>query len=172
MLGAVTVRGTARESRRTIGLMLLVVAALVEAYWAYTVPIRIPRQKHRGDSPDDIIMVCETILRSSLPTLSPNGTLTEFHMTVARRPLVPSPRSLPRPPALDPPSPRSTTNAGPLHDLNPPLQNRRRPDHPPPPPPPEHSRHPARSRAARPRDGILDARALRGRCRPPRRRRA
>jgi F0F1-type ATP synthase membrane subunit c/vacuolar-type H+-ATPase subunit K len=67
MLGVVTVRGTARESRRTISLMLLVVAALVEAYWAYTVPISIPRQKHRGDSPDDIIMVCETILRSSLP---------------------------------------------------------------------------------------------------------
>lgn len=59
MLGAVTVRGTARESRRSIGLMLLVVAALMEAYWAYSVPVRIPsRQKHQGGSPDDIIMVC------------------------------------------------------------------------------------------------------------------
>lgn len=66
MLGAVTVRGTARESRRSLGLMLLVVAALVEAYWAYTVPIRIPRPKHRGDSSDDIIMVCEPFFASSL----------------------------------------------------------------------------------------------------------
>ena len=58
MLGAVTVRGTARESRRGIGLMLLIVAALVEAYWAYTVPVRISsRPRHQGDSPDDVIMV-------------------------------------------------------------------------------------------------------------------
>ena len=58
MLGAVTVRGTARESRRGIALVLLVVAALVEAYWAYTVPVRIPsRPKHQGDSLDDVIMV-------------------------------------------------------------------------------------------------------------------
>ena len=56
MLGAVTVRGTARESRRSIGLMLLVFAALVEAYWAYTVPIRIPsRQKQTRN---ETVMVC------------------------------------------------------------------------------------------------------------------
>jgi len=58
MLGAVTVRGTARESRRSIALMLLVFAALVEAYWAYTVPIRIPsRQKQQNGSGDETIMV-------------------------------------------------------------------------------------------------------------------
>jgi len=58
VLGLVTARGTARESRRSIGLMLLVVAALVEAYWAYTAHVRIPsRQKHKGDAPDDVIMV-------------------------------------------------------------------------------------------------------------------
>jgi hypothetical protein len=58
VLGAVTVRGTARESRRGIALMLLVVAALAEAYWAYTVHIRIPpRQKNRNSSSDGIIMV-------------------------------------------------------------------------------------------------------------------
>jgi len=58
MLGAVTVRGTARESRRGIGLMLLIVAALVEAYWTYTVPVRISsRPSYRGDSLDDAIMV-------------------------------------------------------------------------------------------------------------------
>jgi hypothetical protein len=76
VLGAVTVRGTARESRRSIGLMLLVVAALMEAYWAYTVPIRIPsRQKH---SSDDIIMVC------SIPFLSPDPTPTrsQWHDTL------------------------------------------------------------------------------------------
>ena len=56
MLGAVTVRGTARESRRSVGLMLLVFAALVEAYWAYTVPIRIPsRQKQTRN---ETVMVC------------------------------------------------------------------------------------------------------------------
>lgn len=83
MLGAVTVRGTARESRRSIGLMLLVVAALMEAYWAYSVPVRIPsRQKHQGSSPDDIIMVCP-------PFPKPKRTLThklalshtQFHIT-------------------------------------------------------------------------------------------
>jgi hypothetical protein len=75
LLGAVTVRGTARESRRSIGLMLLVVAALMEAYWAYSVPIRIPsRQKHQGGSPDDIIMVCSL---SSSPR--PNHTHTRSH---------------------------------------------------------------------------------------------
>ena len=58
MLGAVTVRGTAREARRSIALMLLVFAALVEAYWAYTVPIRIPsRQKQQNGSRDETIMV-------------------------------------------------------------------------------------------------------------------
>lgn len=58
MLGAVTVRGTARESRRGIGLMLLIVAALVEAYWTYTVPVRISsRPSYRGDSLDDVVMV-------------------------------------------------------------------------------------------------------------------
>jgi hypothetical protein len=58
MLGSVTVHGTARESRRNIGLMLLVFAALVEAYWSYTVPIRIPsRQKQQNGSRDETIMV-------------------------------------------------------------------------------------------------------------------
>ncbi|KAH9988806.1 hypothetical protein BJV74DRAFT_951443 [Russula compacta] len=65
MLGAVTVRGTARESRRSIGLILLIVAALAEAYWACTVPIRIlPRQKqqHQDDpSSGDIIMWHDTL---------------------------------------------------------------------------------------------------------------
>jgi hypothetical protein len=57
-LGSVTVRGTARESRRYIGLMILVFAALVEAYWSYTVPIRIPsRQKQQNSSRDETIMV-------------------------------------------------------------------------------------------------------------------
>jgi F0F1-type ATP synthase membrane subunit c/vacuolar-type H+-ATPase subunit K len=66
MLGAVTVRGTARESRRSIALMLLVFAALVEAYWAYTVPIRIPsRQKQQNGSRDETIMVCTIITHSS-----------------------------------------------------------------------------------------------------------
>jgi F0F1-type ATP synthase membrane subunit c/vacuolar-type H+-ATPase subunit K len=75
MLGAVTVRGTARESRRSISLMLLVFAALVEAYWAYTVPIRIPsRQKQQNGSRDETIMVCTVlctiITHSSPPTHS------------------------------------------------------------------------------------------------------
>ncbi|KAI0290969.1 hypothetical protein BC826DRAFT_1024091 [Russula brevipes] len=55
VLGAVTVRGTGRESRRGIALMLL-------AYWAYTVHIRIPsRQKHRNGSSDGIIMWHDTL---------------------------------------------------------------------------------------------------------------
>ena len=70
MLGAVTVRGTARESRRSIALMLLVFAALVEAYWAYTIPIRIPsRLKQQNGSRDETIMVC-TITLLTPPFLS------------------------------------------------------------------------------------------------------
>ncbi|KAI0276718.1 hypothetical protein BGY98DRAFT_1187670 [Russula aff. rugulosa BPL654] len=62
MLGSVTVRGSARESRRNIGLMLLVFAALVESYWAYTVPIRIPsRQKLQNGSRDETIMWHDTL---------------------------------------------------------------------------------------------------------------
>ncbi|KAF8500428.1 hypothetical protein F5888DRAFT_1582843, partial [Russula emetica] len=62
MLGAVTARGTARESRRSIGLMLLVFAALVEAYWAYTVPIRIPsRQRQQSGSRDETVMWHDTL---------------------------------------------------------------------------------------------------------------
>ena len=73
MLGAVTVRGTARESRRGISLMLLVIAALVEAYWAYTVPIRIPsRQKQQNGSRDETIMVCTITLLTP-----PKHTLTQ-----------------------------------------------------------------------------------------------
>jgi hypothetical protein len=53
MLGIVTVRGSACEARRGIGIMLLVFAALGEAYWAYTVPISIPSRHKQSD----IIMV-------------------------------------------------------------------------------------------------------------------
>ncbi|KAH9959466.1 hypothetical protein BC827DRAFT_1213927 [Russula dissimulans] len=61
-LGVVTVRGTARESRRGIGIILLIVAALVESYWAYTVPIRIPsRARNPNYSPDDITMWHDTL---------------------------------------------------------------------------------------------------------------
>lgn len=52
VLGATTARGTARESRRAVGLIVLVVSALAEAYWAYTVPITITRR-----SANDVIMV-------------------------------------------------------------------------------------------------------------------
>lgn len=90
MLGAVTVRGTARESRRSIGLMLLVVAALMEAYWAYSVPVRIPsRQKHQGGSPDDIIMVCphfskpkRTLTHKLALSLSHTIHITQWHDTL------------------------------------------------------------------------------------------
>ncbi len=76
MLGAVTVRGTARESRRRIGLMVLIIAALVETYWAYTVPIRIPsRQKPQNGSPNETIMVCTNY--SPLPIYFPKRTLTQ-----------------------------------------------------------------------------------------------
>jgi hypothetical protein len=69
MVGAVTARGTARESRRSIGLMLLVFAALVEAYWAYTVPIRIPsRQRQQNGSRDETVMVCTITHYSLLPS--------------------------------------------------------------------------------------------------------
>jgi hypothetical protein len=55
ILGATTARGTARESRRAIGLIVLVVGAFAEAYWAYTVPISIARRSPRTH--DDVIMV-------------------------------------------------------------------------------------------------------------------
>lgn len=72
MLGAVTVRGTARESRRSISLMLLVFAALVEAYWAYTVPIRIPsRQKQQNET----IMVSYAPRTSLPPFLIPKSQI-------------------------------------------------------------------------------------------------
>ncbi|KAI9444127.1 hypothetical protein H4582DRAFT_1807092, partial [Lactarius indigo] len=59
VLGATTARGTGSESRRGVGLIVLVVGALAEAYWAYTVPISIPsarrsahdahrRRRHHG----------------------------------------------------------------------------------------------------------------------------
>ena len=77
MLGSVTVRGTARESRRSIGLMLLVFAALVEAYWSYTVPIRIPsRQKQQNGSRNETIMVRTITTVFSLPHLIPKHTST------------------------------------------------------------------------------------------------
>lgn len=62
VLGATTARGTARESRRAIGLIVLVVGALAEAYWAYTVPISIPRRSsssahNNNNNDDDVIMV-------------------------------------------------------------------------------------------------------------------
>ncbi|KAI0253365.1 hypothetical protein BJV78DRAFT_1372547 [Lactifluus subvellereus] len=58
VLGTVTVRGSGREARRGIGIMLLVFAGLCEAYWAYTVPITIsPRHKQH----DDIIMWHDTL---------------------------------------------------------------------------------------------------------------
>ncbi|KAH9026318.1 hypothetical protein EDB83DRAFT_2425861 [Lactarius deliciosus] len=53
VLGATTARGTGCESRRGVGLIVLVVGALAEAYWAYTVPISIPSARR---SADDIIM--------------------------------------------------------------------------------------------------------------------
>lgn len=81
MLGAVTVRGTARESRRSIGLILLIVAALAEAYWACTVPIRIPprqKQQHQDDpSSGNTIMVRSVhAAHSSLSSLSLSLTHT------------------------------------------------------------------------------------------------
>jgi len=80
MLGAVTVHGTARESRRSIALMLLVFAALVEAYWAYTVPIRIPsRQKQQNGSRDETIMVCTITITHSLFIYPQTYTLTYSH---------------------------------------------------------------------------------------------
>lgn len=85
MLGSVTVRGSARESRRNIGLMLLVFAALVESYWAYTVPIRIPsRQKLQNGSPDETIMVCAiTPFLSILNTHSSHThTQSQWHDTL------------------------------------------------------------------------------------------
>ncbi|KAI9507141.1 hypothetical protein F5148DRAFT_1310486 [Russula earlei] len=96
VLGAVTIRGTARESRRGIGLMLLVVAALVEAYWAYTVPVRIPsRPKHQGDDPvmwHDTLWSLRHALFLALPlsihllpapphTPPLSATLTHLHQT-------------------------------------------------------------------------------------------
>lgn len=78
MLGSVTVRGSARESRRNIGLMLLVFAALVESYWAYTVPIRIPsRQKLQNGSRDETIMVCTITPFLSTPNTHSSHTLTQ-----------------------------------------------------------------------------------------------
>ncbi|KAF8267970.1 hypothetical protein EI94DRAFT_1700576 [Lactarius quietus] len=56
VLGVTTARGTARESRRAVGLIALVVGALAEAYWAYTVPISIPRRSAPRSNPDEIIM--------------------------------------------------------------------------------------------------------------------
>ncbi|KAH9000949.1 hypothetical protein EDB86DRAFT_2904183 [Lactarius hatsudake] len=55
VLGATTARGTGCESRRGVGLIVLVVGALAEAYWAYTVPISIPSARRSADH-DDIIM--------------------------------------------------------------------------------------------------------------------
>jgi hypothetical protein len=85
MLGAVTVHGTARESRRSIALMLLVFAALLEAYWAYTIPIRIPsRQKQQNGSRDETIMVCTITSSHSSLLIHPKHTLTRPHLiTVA-----------------------------------------------------------------------------------------
>jgi hypothetical protein len=50
MLGIVTLRGSAREARRSVGIMLLVFAGLGEAYWAYTVPISIPSRHKQTDT--------------------------------------------------------------------------------------------------------------------------
>jgi hypothetical protein len=156
MLGSVTVRGTARESRRSVGLMLLVFAALVEAYWAYTVPIRIPsRQKQQNGSRDETIMVCNVPL---------NCTLPPYFFSVARRTLVPPARPLPSPPTHNPPPSPATLTTKTTHDPNEPVQNRRCPTHPHPLPPPKHSSHPTRPRTAHPRDIILDPRALHRRC--------
>lgn len=67
VLGATTARGTARESRRGVGLIVLVVGALAEAYWAYTVPISIPSAARRSAHPsnhndgDNVIMWHDTL---------------------------------------------------------------------------------------------------------------
>ncbi|KAI0062619.1 hypothetical protein BV25DRAFT_1825125 [Artomyces pyxidatus] len=50
ILGLVTVSGSLRERWRGSGVAVLVVAALADAYWAYTVPIAIPRPNTR-DAP-------------------------------------------------------------------------------------------------------------------------
>jgi hypothetical protein len=60
MLGIVTLRGSARETRRTVGIMLLVFAGLGEAYWAYTVPISIP-SRHKQQTDNTVIMVRASI---------------------------------------------------------------------------------------------------------------
>ncbi|KAF4563700.1 hypothetical protein AB1N83_010192 [Pleurotus pulmonarius] len=52
VVGAVTISGTQRERLRTIGLGVLVAAALAEGYWISTVPIKVPR---RGE-PNDVTM--------------------------------------------------------------------------------------------------------------------
>ncbi|KAI9462811.1 hypothetical protein BJY52DRAFT_1184934 [Lactarius psammicola] len=50
VLGATTARGTACESRRGVGLIVLVVGALAEAYWAYYRPDLDPdTQAHTAD---------------------------------------------------------------------------------------------------------------------------
>ncbi|KAH9166508.1 hypothetical protein EDB89DRAFT_2075790 [Lactarius sanguifluus] len=58
VLGATTARGTGCESRRGVALIVLVVGALAEAYWAYTVPISIPSARRSAQTPDhdEIIM--------------------------------------------------------------------------------------------------------------------
>ncbi|KAH9038504.1 hypothetical protein EDB85DRAFT_1932667 [Lactarius pseudohatsudake] len=63
VLGATTARGTGCESRRGVALIVLVVGALAEAYWAYTVPISIPSARRSAQTPDhdDIIMWHDTL---------------------------------------------------------------------------------------------------------------
>jgi hypothetical protein len=83
VLGTVTVRGSGREARRSIGIMMLVFAGLCEAYWAYTVPIIIsPRHKQI----DDIIMVRIISPSTSQQQLTPKKKKTQNSGTTSSGP--------------------------------------------------------------------------------------
>ena len=111
VLGATTARGTARESRRAVGLIVLVVGALAEAYWAYTVPISIASAARRSATPPDVIMV-----RTHPVLCSPFCVVLFFQWghygTVARYALVPPSCALPctTTSTAPPPSPTCATS--------------------------------------------------------------
>ncbi|KAF9494814.1 hypothetical protein BDN71DRAFT_1448390 [Pleurotus eryngii] len=71
VVGAVTISGTQRERLRTVGLGVLVAAALAEGYWISTVPIKVPR---RGE-PNDVTMWHDAlyIARQALFVVLPLG---------------------------------------------------------------------------------------------------
>ena len=168
VLGTVTVRGSGREARRSIGIMMLVFAGLCEAYWAYTVPIIIsPRHKQI----DDIIMVRIISPSTFQQQLTPKKKKKKKHKIVARPPLVPPPRLVPRPP-FNPPLPpfttRSTTRRLPASPTTPHTRStkhpRRRAPRPRPPRASECCGHTPRARTSRGGRVVLGARAARRRC--------